>query len=115
MKDYTFTKKVRLNSSSEYARVFKGAKRSTDSLFTVLAQKNVSSAKLGLAIAKKNVKKAVKRNLIKRIVRESFRHEKERLSGYDFVILCRHKAALATKKELAKSISKHWDKLIINE
>jgi len=95
--------------------VFKGAKRSTDGLFTVLAKENVSSAKLGLAIAKKNVKKAVKRNLIKRIVRESFRHQKEQLSGYDFVILCRQKAARATKKELSLSINRHWAKLISDE
>jgi len=85
-------------------------------LLTVLAQKKgLSGARLGLAIAKKNVKRAVKRNLIKRVVRESFRRQKERLSGYDFVILCRHKAANATKKELALSIHKHWERLMTNE
>jgi len=68
-----------------------------------------------LAIAKKSVKKANKRNSIKRIVRESFRQEKAVLSDYDFVVLCRHKAAQASKEELARAIKRHWKKLIGDE
>ncbi|MGB1701829.1 MAG: ribonuclease P protein component, partial [Cycloclasticus sp.] len=78
----------------------------------VLAKKSaVPKARLGLAIAKKSVKKAVKRNLIKRIIRESFRRNKADLSGYDFVVLSRQNAATANKKQLAVSIEKHWKKL----
>ncbi|MGB1648173.1 MAG: ribonuclease P protein component [Cycloclasticus sp.] len=113
---YKFEKLDRLNTPSEYASVFKGAKRSTDGLFTVLAKKSaVPEARLGLAIAKKSVKKAVKRNLIKRIIRESFRRNKADLSGYDFVVLSRQNAATANKKQLAVSIEKHWKKLTTNE
>ncbi|ATI02182.1 MAG: ribonuclease P protein component [Cycloclasticus pugetii] len=115
-KKHAFTKTHKLNSPSEYANVFKGAERSTDDLLTVLARKkNLSGARLGLAIAKKNVKRAVKRNAIKRVVRESFRQQKEHLSGYDFVILCRHKAASASKKELATSINRHWIRFMKSE
>ncbi|MEW4983746.1 MAG: ribonuclease P protein component [Cycloclasticus sp.] len=114
--ELSFTKADRLNSASQYAGVFKGAKRSTDNFFTVLVKKKtLSKARLGLAIAKKSVKRAVKRNLIKRVIRESFRQRKATLFGCDFVVLCRNKAATATKKELALSIQQHWEKLIINE
>ncbi|MEW5057447.1 ribonuclease P protein component [Cycloclasticus sp. 46_83_sub15_T18] len=110
---YAFTKSDRLNTAVEYSNVFKGAKKSSDSIFTVLAKKNDhSGARLGLAIAKKSVKKANQRNCIKRIVRETFRREKESLSDYDFVVLCRHKAAQANKEELARAIKRHWKKLI---
>lgn len=93
--------------------MFKGAVRSTDKLFTVLAKSsNGPTARLGLAIAKKSVKKAVKRNLIKRLIRESFRQQKEELTGLDFVVLCRRDAATASKKALAASIQHHWGKLV---
>jgi len=68
-----------------------------------------------LAIAKKSVKKANQRNCIKRVVRETFRQQKESLSNYDFVVLCRHKAAQASKEELSQAIKRHWKKLIIDE
>ncbi|HIE78468.1 MAG TPA: ribonuclease P protein component [Candidatus Thioglobus sp.] len=115
-KDLRFTKDVRLGSASEYANVFKGAARSTDRFFTVLAKRSKrTSARLGLAIAKKSVKKAVKRNLIKRVIRESFRRQKEDLTGLDFVVLCRRDAATASKKALAASIQYHWGKLVSHE
>ena len=96
--------------------MFSRAKKSSDVLLTVLVKKNNEAlARLGLAIAKKNVKKAVQRNKIKRIVRESFRLNKHRLEGFDIVVLCRQKAALASKKELAMSIQMHWEKLLVNE
>jgi ribonuclease P protein component len=82
----------------------------------VLAKKNtITTARLGLAIAKKSVKKAVDRNRIKRVVRESFRHQKWTLSNIDFVVLCRDKTGLASKNELALSIQSHWEKLGADE
>jgi len=103
-----------LNTALDYSAVFKGSKRSADDLFTVLARKNPNSkARLGLAIAKKSVKKAVGRNRIKRIVRESFRQYKGRLVEYDFVVMCRKKAGQVDKKVLASSIQSHLKKLAI--
>jgi ribonuclease P protein component len=115
-KQQAYSKADRLNKAPEYARVFSGAKRSTDRLFTVLAKKSTNPAgRLGLAIAKKSVKKAVNRNRIKRIVRESFRKEKDSLGYYDFVVLCRNKAGMVSKKELNLSIRSHWKKLVTDE
>ncbi|MBV1950928.1 MAG: ribonuclease P protein component [Cycloclasticus sp.] len=113
---HAFSKQDRLNTAPEYANVFKGAKRSTDALFTVLVKEtSEQGARLGLAIAKKSVKKAVQRNRIKRVIRETFRQNKNQLKAVDLVVLCRHNAAQASKVELAASIKKHWAKLIINE
>ena len=82
----------------------------------MLARKNVEpQARLGLAIAKKSVRKAVHRNRIKRIIRESFRHHKAQIIDFDFVVMCRDKAGKASKQELALSLQGHWHKLITNE
>lgn len=84
--------------------------------FTVLSRANNGTRpRLGLAIAKKNVKRATQRNLIKRVVRESFRRQKNNLKKQDFVVLCRNQASQANKKELADSIQIYWEKMKLNE
>ena len=40
-------------------------------------------------IGKKNVKLAVQRNRLKRLIRESFRHNQETLAGWDIVVIAR--------------------------
>jgi ribonuclease P protein component len=110
---HPFSKAYRLNTAVDYSNVFNNAQRSSDKFFTVLAKKNtLDVARLGLAIAKKSVKKAVQRNRIKRVVRESFRLTEQHCKGYDFVVLSHKRASLATKNDLAVSIQKHWQKLV---
>ena len=112
----TFLKQDRLNTADEYSQVFKNAKRLSDEFLTVLVRNSKEpQAKLGLAIAKKQVKKAVLRNQIKRVVREAFRLRKQSLRGFDIVVLCRHKAGNISKTVLSGSINKHFDKLLKNE
>jgi ribonuclease P protein component len=43
-------------------------------------------ARLGIAIPKRNARSSVLRNRFKRLVREIFRHEREKLTGVDVVI-----------------------------
>jgi len=89
--------------------VFKKASRSRDKFFTVLCRDNKQeTAKLGLAISKKHCRKATGRNRIKRLVRESFRHNKALLAGLDIVVLNQAAAAMATNDELTRSLNKHW-------
>ena len=47
---------------------------------------------MGLAIAKKCARRAVDRNRLKRLVRESFRLERLGLPGLDLVVMCRRDA-----------------------
>ncbi len=44
-------------------------------------------ARLGIVVAKKNVRLAVARNRLKRIVRESFRQQQDSLQGLDVVVI----------------------------
>lgn len=80
-------------------------------MFTVLTtENNGHNARLGLAIAKKHCKLAVSRNRLKRIVRESFRQNSERLSGLDIVVLNQPETHKADNQALFDSLEKHWNK-----
>lgn len=50
------------------------------------AQMTVRSARLGLVVPKRNAKRAVHRNLVKRLAREAFRHVCSELPAYDLVL-----------------------------
>jgi ribonuclease P protein component len=61
-----------------------------------------------LAVSKKNVRRAVDRNRIKRVIRESFRHNRQALEGLDIVVLGRRGMDKRTNRVLFDSLSKHW-------
>lgn len=104
-----FRKTHRLLDAAAFARVFDQAERSRDRLFTVLCRNNEREiARLGLAISKKHCRKATDRNRIKRVIRESFRHNTEHLAGLDVVVLNKVECAAASNPELFASLEKHW-------
>jgi ribonuclease P protein component len=106
-----FGKDNRLLNAADFGRVFKGAARSRDRLFTVLCRQNTTNnARLGLAISKKHCRRASARNRIKRIVRESFRQSKDELAGYDVVVINQPGAAAASNAELFESLDGHWQR-----
>lgn len=108
-----FPPQLRLREPTEFKRVFAKPERSTDNYFTVLAIVNeLDHPRLGLAIAKKNVKRAVDRNRIKRSARESFRLQQHEITNLDFVVMARRDAATANSKILQVSLNNHWLKLI---
>jgi ribonuclease P protein component len=92
--------------------VFNGGRRSADRYFTVLYTPNDSDvARLGFAVAKKKIRKAVGRNRIRRLARESFRYECSTLGGVDIVILAQTIADAASNQELTASLQKHWQRI----
>lgn len=68
--------------------------------------------RIGLAIAKKIIRKAVHRNVIKRVARESFRLQQQTLGGLDIVVLARKEALDTPVDRLRMSLEKHWLKLV---
>jgi ribonuclease P protein component len=67
-------------------------------------------ARLGLAIAKKQLPRAVDRNRIKRVVRESFRLLQ--IQDHDFVVLARRDTVSAENAQLFLSLKLHWARLL---
>lgn len=109
---YSFPAHLRILKPSDYKKVFSIPIKSTDKYFTVLAIRNeLQHARLGLAIAKKTIRRAVDRNLIKRVIRESFRIQQRDLGTIDIVVLARKEALEVPSIQLRSSLQKHWKKL----
>ncbi len=72
----------------------------------------ITQTRLGLVVPKRTVNKAVSRNRIKRIVRESFRLNANPLSGFDIIFMTRHHIDQCDKKILRKGIDESWKKLL---
>lgn len=108
-----FPKRARLQKPAEFSRVFNKALRSSDHLLTVLAALNTQGyPRLGLAISKKVAKRAVDRNRIKRIIRESFRLNQSNLPSADFIVMAKPVTKSITHMELFRSLDNHWKRLI---
>ena len=111
--NFNFPSELRLKKPSEYKKVFDKPVKSRDTYFTLLAIRNeYDHPRLGLAIAKKNVRKAVNRNIIKRAVRENFRLKQQSLGNIDVVVLARKEAIDAPSESLRNSLEKHWLRLV---
>jgi ribonuclease P protein component len=84
------------------------------SYLSVYARENgQETARLGLAVPKRQIKTAVARNRIKRLIRESFRYNQTRLAGLDVVVLVRAGAARVANPTFLQDLDKLWDRLIL--
>ena len=66
-------------------------------------------ARLGVAISKKRVKHAVKRNRIKRIIKETFRSYQLRLPSRDYLVSYRGKQTQIDTPMLHKKLVRFWE------
>jgi len=86
--DNSFPRHRRLLAGSDYKLVFDQAKRMGNAHWTVYGWKHGEDrTRLGLAIAKRYVRRAHERNRLKRIAREAFRHMQNKLIGVDIVVM----------------------------
>ncbi|MGW8367918.1 MAG: ribonuclease P protein component [Gammaproteobacteria bacterium] len=105
-----FTRAQRLTKGHEFSRVFAGADRSSDRYFTVLAKLNgMTHARLGLAISRRVAARAVDRNRLRRLVRESFRHAT--VAALDYVVMAKKDAVGNDKPTLRGSLDGHFARL----
>lgn len=107
-----FLRRARLVSKADYQHVFAQPERSADGCFTVLIRSNtLGFPRLGLAISRKAAKLAVVRNRVKRVIRESFRQQQQRLGGIDIVVMGRSGLTERTNAELFGSLERHWTRI----
>ncbi|MCD6486643.1 MAG: ribonuclease P protein component [Syntrophobacterales bacterium] len=90
MEKQSFGKKERVRKRKNYLSIYQNGARVHSSNFTVILSPNPSGGKrLGVTVSKK-VGNAVKRNRIKRLLREFFRLNKDRLpDSRDVVIIAK--------------------------
>ena len=79
---------MRLTHKTQYDFVFKHARRVHGKYWQIKARKAQNIIpRLGLAISRRVLSRAIDRNLYKRIVRETFRTYKHHLLAQDFVVM----------------------------
>jgi len=108
-----FTSKHKLRKAIEFKRVFKKSFVTTDRCFKILARLNhEENSRLGMAVSRQVDKRAVGRNRIKRVVRESFRHRYSTQNVcLDIVVLPRRETATICNERLFRSLQGHWLRL----
>lgn len=85
---FSFPGHYKLNKSSQYESVFRNGRRVKTENFTVYFHKNVLGyPRYGHVVSRKVSASAVRRNRIKRILREYFRHNKSFFDSLDMVII----------------------------
>ena len=108
----TFPHTARLSQPDHYRRVFDSPKYKVSSgAFLLLAAPGATqSSRLGIVVAKKNIRRAVRRNRIKRLVREQFRdHPFD--DTVDLVVLARSGADQLDNPGLWQELDRLWSAL----
>ncbi len=104
-----FRRASRLTKAVEFRRVFSRPQVSQDRYFRVLYRGNaLEQGRLGLAVSKKACARAVDRNRLKRVIRESFRKHQHALAKLDIVVLPKHQAATMCNRTLNSALEQHW-------
>lgn len=107
-----FSRNHRLVTKAEFKSIFDKSKKISQKYLLALYKPNQTThARLGLVIGKRTVNSAVKRNRIKRIIRESFRHQRESLKGVDIIIIARQQCDKLSNQKLREGIDQLWEKL----
>lgn len=90
--DFSYSKKDKLKSNKLIEKLFSEGKSISEFPLRLVYIKTELPNKVGVSVSKKNFKRAVDRNRIKRLLRESYRLNKKMLidnniSGYALMIL----------------------------
>lgn len=111
-----FSKTKRLKTPEDFRAVFNQPfpLRLKSHYFTILARPNQrENARLGVIVAKRVIKKATGRNLVRRLVKESFRLHQSTLVGLDIVVMLRgNLLEQQSHSFLFNGLSKQWKELV---
>ena len=79
---------ARITKPRDYAHIFQQGMHSQGKFWKLIfSPSGQANPRLGLAISKKICKRAVARNLFKRLARETFRQHRDDLALLDFVVM----------------------------
>ncbi len=113
MTEFRFPRQLRLLTGRDFQNVFDDVQlKVPDQPILILSRpNNLGHARLGFVISKKNVRHAVKRNRVRRIIRESFRQNQHELPAVDMIILARQGLGEMEKQDVHKLMRKCWSRL----
>ena len=92
MKRFSFPKKKRLVSNSQFKAVMARGRRLSNGVLTLyMARNDCEYSRLGVSVGKSRGN-AVVRNRFKRLMREAFRQNTERIpAGFDYLLMISHR------------------------
>lgn len=110
---FAFPNASRLSSSDDFLKIFSARRIRIHGIgFTILAHPGLEKiAKLGIALSKKKLPKAVQRNHVRRLVRESFRLHQVALSGFEVIVQVHRWDAVINHKDFFERLEFCWHKL----
>ncbi|GAB2787860.1 ribonuclease P protein component [Halomonas shantousis] len=108
-----FPRQLRLLTAGEYKHVFDDAhyKVHGKGLLALVRPNTLGHPRVGLVFSKKNVRRAVDRNRLKRLVRESIRLQQHRLPAVDIVVLARRGVQELDNDTLHRQLHGMWRRL----
>jgi ribonuclease P protein component len=105
-------REARIRRAGDFAVLRQASGRFGGRCFSVRYRQNeVGHARLGLAISKRVSKRAVDRNRIKRLVRESFRRARHALPPVDLMVMAREQACTLPGSVLLAELDALWRRL----
>ncbi|HVN46223.1 MAG TPA: ribonuclease P protein component [Steroidobacteraceae bacterium] len=108
----TLPARLRLRHKRDFDAAYSRGRRMSDGFFSVTARANDAGApRLGLAVAVRAAGGAVRRNRLRRIIRESFRLHQRMLPAVDVVVSARPAARSAPAESLRASLAVLWKKV----
>ena len=112
MSNFCLPKESRLLKRGQFLKLSKQGKRVyTNSFIAIVLEGTAQESRIGITISKK-VGNAVERNRIKRIIREYFRHNREKISTRkDFNIIARKGLTSLSNRGIIEKLDKLFLKL----
>lgn len=113
MTEFRYPRRLRLLTGRDFQSVFDDVQlKVPDQPILILSRPNdLGHPRLGFVISKKNIRKAVKRNRVRRIIRESFRLNQHNLPSVDMIIMARQGLGELENDEVHKLMKKCWSRL----
>jgi ribonuclease P protein component len=114
-----FPRQYRLTKTDEFSSVF-GFRKAIKSRYFLLhyrfrADREAPGARLGLIVAKRLLPRAVDRNLVRRLARESFRKSRTRLPSRDLILRLGARPEKLDRQALTEEIQGLLDRMISAE
>ncbi|MGG3891130.1 ribonuclease P protein component [Metabacillus fastidiosus] len=105
-------KKNRIKKNEDFQKIFKQGKSMANRQFVIyFLEREESELRIGLSVSKK-IGNAVTRNRVKRLIRQVFLEEKERIvNNKDFIIIARKPAAEMSYDEVKSSLNHLFKKM----
>ncbi|WWO98940.1 MAG: ribonuclease P protein component [Candidatus Dasytiphilus stammeri] len=110
IKYYNFPRQLRLFKSKDFNWVLQQSiKINRSYIMTLHCPNSCKHARIGFIISKNQVQHAYQRNRIKRLIRESFRLNQEKLPSMDFILIIKQELSLMKNKIIIEKLNKLWD------